>query len=324
MPEITRQALFEAYHADKDGPGQGLTPLEDRVDQWIAEKEKRRGDNEMSIATVDQYAYALRKVFLPWAASEFFIEATQVDDKAMERLKDNLQKRTRRKADGKIVPLSVETRRSYLRAVRTFLNWASVPVGKFTYPKKPQRIVETLTREEIDRIEGAANEERDRLIVRVLADTGVRVSELLNLRRADLFENTHDRRYWIRVIGKGDKQRDVPIPAPVYRNLKHFAERSREEYIFMGKRRRASGTIERLTPSGVGQLIHDLAREAGITKRVYPHIFRHSFITHLLVRGVGVVHIQKLVGHTTLAMISQNYGHLVGQDMYETVTKALG
>jgi site-specific recombinase XerD len=99
-----------------------------------------------------------------------------------------------------------------------------------------------------------------------------------------------------------------------------FATKGRPEdasssRIFLGNRRSArTGNHEPLSSSGVDQLIRDLAVTAGITKRVYPHLFRHSFITNYLRSGGNPILCAQVVGHETLAMITSTYQHLVVSD----------
>ncbi len=127
----------------------------------------------------------------------------------------------------------------------------------------PRRLLDVLSREEIGRLEDAARMERDELIVRVLADAGLRVTELTGLRTTDLIER--DRRVCRRVRGKGDRQRDVPVMPQLGRRLRRHVERGRprgttSDRVFLGLRRGRSGDHEPLTRSGVDQLIRLLPR----------------------------------------------------------------
>ena len=119
--------------------------------------------------------------------------------------------------------------------------------------------------------------ERDKLIVRILGDTGIRVGELVNLTTHDLINR--DRNLYLRVGGKTG-ERLVPIPR-LSRRLQKYVDRGRprdvaSDRIFISLKRRPGGDYGPLTPSGVEQLLQDLRQRAGITKRVYPHLLRHS------------------------------------------------
>jgi integrase/recombinase XerD len=176
-----------------------------------------------------------------------------------------------------------------------------------------------LSREEIGRLEDAAKTERDKLIVRVLADAGLRVTELTGLRTNDLIER--DRRVYVRVRGKGDRERDVPVMPQLGRRLRRHIERARardttSDRVFLGLRRGRSGDHEPLTRSGIDQLIRLLGEEAVLEKRVHPHLLRHSFATWALTRGMNPVQLAQIMGHSSLAMIQNIYAHLTPQDAY--------
>lgn len=280
--------------------------LTDQVAEYLAKTKDKR-----SPATFDQYQSVLERVWLPWCAGAGITSSDKVTDKQMDSFTAYLK--AKRNPKGKA--LSPFTLRSYIRSVRIFLTWASVPKGRYEAPKKPgKRIRDVLTRQEIQLMEDTATDARDKLIVRTLADTGMRVGELLTLRKdsSTLREDTHDKKYWLRVIGKGDKERDIDIQPALFRRLKHHAEHGSPkevEFIFAGKRRRA-GQIVPLTRSGVDQLIRNLAKTAGIGKRTYPHLMRHSYITYMLSKGANLVQLQDQMGHTSLQMISEAYNQM--------------
>jgi integrase/recombinase XerD len=278
--------------------------LTDQVADYLAETKAKH-----SPATFEQYESVLERVWLPWCAENSITKSAQMTDKQMDAFTAYLKMKVNR---GK--PLSTFTLRTYIRSVRVFLTWASVPKGRYVQPKKPgKRIREVLTRQEIQLMEDTATDARDKLILRTLADTGMRVGELLTLRKdSSLQENTHDKQYWLRVIGKGDKQRDIDVQPALYRRLRDFAAHGSPkdcEFIFCGKRRRNDQLVP-LTRSGVDQLIRNLAKTARVDKRVFPHLLRHSYITHMLSKGANLVQLQDQMGHTSLAMISEAYNNM--------------
>jgi len=160
----------------------------------------------LAIRTVcEAYGYPLHEVFLPFCAEEGIEEPGQVTARVLDR-------HTTRLLDegGRRGALSKFTVASYVRSINAFLSWArregEVAEGvKAQAPKLPRRLLDVLSREEIGCLEDAAKTERDKLIVRVLADAGLRVTELTGLRLSDLIER--DRR----VRGKGGRERDVPV-----------------------------------------------------------------------------------------------------------------
>jgi integrase len=197
---------------------------------------------------------------------------------------------------------------------------------KAQVPRRPQRVLDVLSRDEIQAIEDAAATERDKLIIRVLADTGARVGELLGLQLNDLVER--DRNHYLRVRGKGDKERLVPIPR-LWRRLQRYIERGRPKdadsaYIFVSLRRdRRTGTHEPLTKSGIEQLVRVRAEQAGIHKRTYPHMLRHSYATWALNHGMNPIMLAQVLGHSSLVMIQRNYAHSTPADAHETLAKLL-
>ena len=198
-----------------------------------------------------------------------------------------------------------------------------MPTSTYIPIEAKKKILVTLERDEIDRMETTARNERDRLIVRVLADSGIRIGELVGLRVGDIGGSDRDRRYWIDVDGKTGVRR-VPLPPPTWQRLKRFAAQNpRDKFIFMGSRRRADGNYERLTAGGASQMIGLLAKEAGIRKRVYAHLFRHSYATHMLSRGMDPITLQTILGHKSLSMISENYAHFTVFNTYDAMMKSL-
>jgi integrase len=183
-----------------------------------------------------------------------------------------------------------------------------------------------LSREEIAAMEDAAQTERDKIIVRTLGDTGIRVGELVALRPPDL--QVQGRNQYLKIRGKGSRERLVPLPPALYRRLRRYADRSRpddtnSDRLFLALRRSPLGTFDALTTSGVSQLLHALAVAAGIKKRVHPHLLRHSFATWALTRGMNPLTLAQILGHSSLVMIQNVYAHLTPADAYDALLKVL-
>src|SRR5205807_2380874 len=111
----------------------------------------------------------------------------------------------------------------------------------------------------------------------------------------------------------------VPISPTLHARLRRYVDRSRPkdalgDRLFIALRRNPTGDLEALTASGVEQMIKITARGAGIDKRVYPHLLRHSFVTWSLTRGMNPIQLAQIVGHTSLTMIQQVYSHLTPTD----------
>lgn len=186
------------------------------------------------------------------------------------------------------------------------------PAELIEAPNIGRKLPVVLSVEEIDKllsvidvstVEGT----RNYAIIETLYSCGLRVSELTSLRFSNLFFEEG----FIRIDGKGDKQRFVPISDIAIRKIKNYlsyrsnmtAKKGNEDYIFISKR----GTpISRIT---VFYYIRKYAEEAGIQKTISPHILRHSFATHLLERGANIRHVQAMLGHEKITT-TELYTHL--------------
>lgn len=179
-------------------------------------------------------------------------------------------------------------------------------------PKIGFKLPEVLTVEEIDKIiatvDMSKNEgQRNRAILETLYSCGLRVSELCNLKISDLYFKEG----FIKVEGKGSKQRLVPISPRAIKEINYWLiDRNQgkikggfEDYVFLA---RWGNNISRIM---VFHLIKELAQKAGITKNISPHTFRHSFATHLLEGGANLRAIQCMLGHESIAT-TEIYTHI--------------
>ena len=280
------------------------------------------------------YGYPLRGVFLPWCAREGITGPDQVTDRVLERFTVELLEK-----GGKTGPLAKRSVATYARTTNHFLRWAhqqgEMAAVKAQAPRVPKKLVDVLSAAEIDRLEDAARTERDKLIVRVLGDGGLRLGELVGLRTGDLKEQWaedqragRNRQHFLHVTGKGERDRLVPITPALYRRLQQYIAKYRprdagSDYIVLASRRSPHGDYDPLTGSGVNQMINTLAQVAGIRKRVYPHLLRHSFATIALQRGMNPVQLAKILGHSSLTMIWNVYQHLAPQDAHAAMMKML-
>ncbi len=301
--------------------------IESLVDDFLADGRARGLSHKTVSPKYGAYGYPLKAVLLPWCAEQGINDVAELSDRLLSRLSASLLDHGRK--NGK--PLSKDSVHSYMGGVNAFLHWAKGQ-GENVKAKAPtvklgKRLRDVLTRQEIDAMENAAPSERDKLIVRVLADTGMRVGELCSLRVSDIIA-TGDRKHFLRIRGKGDQERLAPIMPALHRRLLKFAAHTRgdtlSDRIFLGLRRRPnSGTYEAVTESGVQQMIRFLAQSAGIEKRVYPHLLRHSFVTYCLTRGMPTVQIARIIGHKSLKMINEVYEHLQATDGYDAMRRVL-
>ena len=179
-------------------------------------------------------------------------------------------------------------------------------------PQLGEHLPEVLTIDEVDRLEQAIDlgkweGQRNKAIIEVLFSCGLRVSELVNLKLSDLF--LADR--FIRVIGKGRKERLVPISDNAIRQLRFwFDDRNHmdikpgeEDYVFLNRRG------AHLTRTMILIMIKRLGAEAGINKTISPHTLRHSFATALLEGGADLRAIQAMLGHESIGT-TEIYTHI--------------
>lgn len=196
------------------------------------------------------------------------------------------------------------------------------PTALIESPHLGRHLPDVLAVEEIDAIIASvdlskAEGQRDRALLEMLYSCGLRVSELCNLRFNDLYLPEG----FIRVEGKGGKQRLVPISPRAVDELKlYFQERSsitpkrgHEDYVFLSFRR--SSKLSRIT---VFHIVKVQTEAAGIRKTVSPHTFRHSFATHLLAGGASLRAIQAMLGHASITT-TEIYSHIDTHRMREEI-----
>ena len=161
----------------------------------------------------------------------------------------------------------------------------------FVKPKKNKTLPDILSIEEISRLINSTSNIKHKLIIKMIYGTGFRVSEIVSLKKKDVLFNEG----LIKVrMGKGRKDRFVKLPCSIEEDLKFIFGLSDLGYVFASNR----GT--KITTSTVQAILRNGAKKAGIEKRVYPHLLRHSFATHLLEGGTDLRVIQKLLGHSSV------------------------
>jgi integrase/recombinase XerD len=187
------------------------------------------------------------------------------------------------------------------------------PLDLIESPKIGRKLPDILSIEEIDAIISTIDltkpqGERNRGIIEVLYGCGLRVSELINLKISDLFFDEG----FIKVTGKGNKQRFVPIGSltikfiDIYRNeirVHQVIKPNAQDTLFLNRRG------NELTRSMIFHIVKELTEKAGIQKNISPHTFRHSFATHLLENGADLRAIQQMLGHESITS-TEIYTHL--------------
>jgi integrase/recombinase XerD len=154
----------------------------------------------------------------------------------------------------------------------------------------------------------SAEGHRNKAIIEVLYGCGLRVSELINLKLSQLFFRDH----FIRIIGKGDKERLVPIGEIAQKAVLHYMEGFRsklkikkgmENVLFLNRRG------AKLTREMIFMMVKEMAQIAGVQKNISPHTFRHSFATHLSEGGADLRAVQDMLGHASITT-TEIYTHL--------------
>jgi integrase/recombinase XerD len=241
-----------------------------------------------------------------------------------------------RPSDPGLAPTSLRRRAASIRGFYKFaFGDGLIPVDVAAHldlPRMPRLLPETLTVEEVERLLDAAGAEddpdpvrlRDRALVELLYAAGLRISEALGLDREDLSIDGG----FVRVIGKGDKERLVPIGDVALGVLGTWIEGPRSTLLALGHVEPARGG-----PLFLGEHGRRLARQqgwaavkraaagAGLADRVSPHTLRHSFATHLLEGGADLRIVQELLGHASIST-TQLYTHLTGERIREVYARA--
>ncbi len=225
--------------------------------------------------------------------------------------------------------LSARTQARIISGIKQFYgyllleNYISIdPSELLDQPKVGRKLPEVLTIEEIDQLIGAIDmskteAHRNKAIIETLYSCGLRVSELVNLRFSDLFFEEG----FVRLIGKGNKERLVPVSSSVEKEISIYNDHIRrhqnikkgdENVVFLNRR---GGKLTRVM---IFTIIKDLAERIGLQKTISPHTFRHSFATHLLEGGANLRAIQEMLGHESITT-TEIYTHLDQRYLKEAI-----
>ena len=215
-----------------------------------------------------------------------------------------------------MAPTSISRIISSIRGYHKFLSGEKIveenPALTINNPKIPKKLPHVLSEKEISSIINSIDEtsqfyRRDTAMIEMLYSCGIRVSELCSLEISDLFLDDE----LIRVIGKGSKERLLPIGGKAKTFLNEYLIHSRNRlnrktessFVFLSR----NGKV--LTRAMVNKILNKWTKSAGITRSISPHMLRHSFATHLLEGGADLRFVQALLGHSDIAT-TQIYTHL--------------
>lgn len=222
---------------------------------------------------------------------------------------------------------SISRRLSSLRTFYKYLVLNSVletnPFNLVSSPKKEKRMPKFINYSSIDEIFNVPNiktkeGQREKVILEVLYGAGIRVSELVNIKLKDIdFDNKN-----ILIFGKGSKERMVSFGEIAYDSMKLFINEGRKEYLedknseylIVGKNEL------KLTTRRIEQIIDDLIKRTSIKMNITPHMFRHTFATHMLDQGADLVAVQELLGHESLSS-TEIYTHISNEHLRDVYYK---
>ena len=230
--------------------------------------------------TVRMYSYYVRK---------FLEEGNDLNARSALRFLAMLKKSG---YSNKSLNLVVQALKAYFR-----FEGLEEEAKKIKSPKVPRSLPKSLTKEEVKKLLSAIppTRKRDRLIVLLLYGSGLRVSELCNLKISDI---DFKRSLIIVRGGKGAKDRIVPIPRALLKEIEDYLKMRNDnsEYLLVEERRNKK---DKLSPKTVWYILDKYGKKAGI--KVTPHMLRHSFATHMLENGIDIRVIQEILGHSNLS-----------------------
>ena len=275
-------------------------------------------ERNLSPNTIEAYRNDLR-----WLLAYVNFHGLKVEEVKLEDL-DNFSASLH---DQRITPRS---QARILSGVRSFFKFLLLdgfidadPTELLVSPHVRNALPDVLSTAEVDRLEASIDlskweGQRNRAIIEVLFSCGLRVSELVNLKLSNLYVEEK----FVRVTGKGDKERLVPISSRALDELNAwFADRNamrikpgEEDYVFLNRRG------AHLTRTMILIMIKRQAVAAGITKNISPHTLRHSFATALLEGGADLIAIQAMMGHEDIAT-TEIYTHIDTSSLREEITK---
>lgn len=296
--------------------------------EYLAHLKQRVRRKQMQPETLKGYTQRLG-VFASWCDAQN-ITLAGVRNKVVNDFMEHLQTEHKPNRTGQ-EHMSSHTLAGYSRVISAFLHWClqdeeydaiikPVVVSRIK-PFKPERIViETYTPEEVDALYGACNQEvsgmlqlRDQAILYLLLDTGIRADELCTLTIGNTvlkpIEDAH-----IRVFGKGQKWREVPIGTKARRKVQEYIryyrkEAKKDEPLFLNRYHQV------MTVNGLEQLVRRLGEWAGLSIRCYPHKFRHTFAREFMRNGGDIFDLSRMMGHESVSVTEEYLKALTGQDV---------
>lgn len=294
--------------------------------QFLEHLEIERG---RSVKTVENYDRYLERFF----AFAKVKNVSQLTEEQIREFRLHLNRQPGSKVGGRIEPMKRRTQNYYLIALRSFLKFLrkrgieALSPERIELAKVPERSLDLISPTELKRLLGAPDKKtlegkRDKAILELFFSTGLRISELCGLSIDDV-DLTRDE---FSVRGKGDKVRVVFLSEDAKQCLREYlaARKDLDEALFVRYGRKMNdGGDSRLQPRAVQRLMKYYAGRVGITRKVTPHVLRHSFATDLLSNGADLRSVQALLGHANIAT-TQVYTHVTDKHLREVHKKFHG
>ena len=279
-----------------------------------------RIERGLSLNSIENYSYDIVKLIHYLEEAKIKISPLQISE---ERIQDFIYQVSK--------TMSARSQSRIISGLRSFFDYLVFedyrkdnPLELVESPKIGRKLPDTLSTEEIDRLIESIDlshpqGERNRCILETLYSCGLRVSELITLKLSDLYFDEG----FIRVIGKGDKQRLVPISPLTIKYINLYIDQIRarlpiqkgfEDTLFLNRRGK------QLTRAMIFTIVKQTAVKAGVKKKISPHTFRHSFATHLLENGADLRSIQQMLGHESI-ITTEIYMHLDRTHLKEVLEK---
>ena len=268
-----------------------------RFVDFMKEKHKDISPNEVSVNILEEFIFSLEK--------------KQYDDEEDILLKSTTQTRI------------IQGIRAFFKFLILNDNIDSNPSELLVTPKLEKKLPDILEREEVKALlnifdTSTSHGFRNRLTIALLYSTGLRVSEFINLKLYEI----NFREEFLDIIGKGNKERFVPVESSVLNELEYYIEHFRanqyikkgeEDYVFISNKRGS-----KLTRQFIFKMLRESAAKAGINKTIHPHILRHSFATELIRSGANIIAVKEMMGHTSIRS-TEVYINLDTKDLRKTL-----
>jgi integrase/recombinase XerD len=274
----------------------------------------------LSKNSIENYALDVEKLMLFLEDNDYTISPVSIEKETIQEFIYSISKQVNARSQSRIIS-----------GLRSFFNYLvfedyrqTNPLDLIESPKIGRKLPDTLSTTEIDELiltidlskpEG----ERNRAIIETLYSCGLRVSELITLKLSDLFFEEG----FLKVTGKGNKQRFVPIDKQTIKFINIYKNEIRthlkienefKDTLFLNRRGR------QLTRAMIFTIVKQLAEKTGLKKSISPHTFRHSFATHLLENGADLRSIQLMLGHESITT-TEIYMHIDRRHLSEVINK---